>query len=60
MDNEISQCPFCNGNCKVQYKGSGKKRTYYVICFECKAKSAETQTESEAVALWNRRVSQHI
>jgi Lar family restriction alleviation protein len=57
--NTPARCPFCGKKAAadtLNYTG-GKPVMFRVQCRECKAATAWYQTEEEARAAWNRRVS---
>lgn len=53
-------CPFCGGTPHLKSKTviihAAPKNKYYIICSNCKAKSAEADYPLDAWALWNRRI----
>lgn len=53
----MTPCPFCAGPPRSTYTGAGKKRRYYIICTDCKAKTGEFKTKEEAAAAWERRAN---
>jgi len=48
----IKQCPHCEGKCRVRTDILG---FYFVQCVGCGCRTRGTQTEEEAVRIWNRR-----
>lgn len=48
----IKQCPHCEGKCKVRTDILG---FYFVQCEKCGCRTRGTQTEEEAIRIWNRR-----
>lgn len=58
-DGELKPCPFCGGEAEVvhnEYRKNFRKKEYwYIRCACCRATSAATFTEGDAVRDWNRR-----
>lgn len=54
---ELKPCPFCGKTptLKTHFNACSKPRYYYVAC-SCGASFTSADCESDAVALWNRRV----
>jgi Lar family restriction alleviation protein len=59
---ELKRCPFCGGEaetrCSVAY--AGYVYDGYVECLECGSRTPIYYTKAEAIAAWNRRVTQNI
>lgn len=53
---KLKPCPFCGGDASYLYKQSST--TWYVFCGECESSGAESYSETEAIAAWNRRAPQ--
>ncbi|HDT0712196.1 TPA: Lar family restriction alleviation protein [Morganella morganii subsp. morganii] len=52
----MKPCPFCGGDASYLYKQSST--TWYVFCGECESSGAESYSENDAIAAWNRRAPQ--
>jgi len=59
---ELRKCPFCGGEaearCSVAY--AGYVYDGYVECLECGSRTPIYYTKADAIAAWNRRVTQNI
>lgn len=53
---KLKPCPFCGGDASYLYKQSST--TWYVFCGECESSGAESYSENDAIAAWNRRAPQ--
>ena len=59
MDNELKPCPFCgNSNQNVFSIINRKYKKYSIHCWRCGTDGPPRATESEAVAVWNKRVTE--
>ena len=56
MTNAIKKCPFCGGKAVLMSNDAGKKKTYYVMCHDCCARSTECFDKTYAVKYWNKRL----
>ena len=55
---KLKRCPFCDGTVEVVAGGfRPAPPTYYVYCRKCGASSGVCDTKKEAVAAWNKRVT---
>ena len=55
---ELKSCPFCEGKAEfVEYVCPGNK-LYYVMCVDCGAGTIACDARDEAVAKWNRLLSE--
>ncbi len=58
VESGLKLCPFCGGKAKVIKQNHREyKPTYYVRCtsFSCRVETPQKQSETEAIAIWNRR-----
>ena len=53
---ELRKCPFCGGKARAVRSSE----EYWVRCFDCGAEIAICDSKPEAIAAWNRRVTQNI
>ena len=56
---ELKRCPFCGGEAVIRH-GMISDDNIYMECVECGSCSGIFHTEAEAIAAWNRRVTQNI
>ena len=62
---ELKRCPFCGGEA-IEVRTGGREDimrrplAYWVRCSECDAETALCDSRSDAIAAWNRRVTQNI
>ena len=48
---DISRCPFCGGAGRIHQLSQ-----YFVACNQCDAAGPGSQSEMQAIELWNRRI----
>ena len=53
---ELKRCPFCGGEA-IEVRAS---ESYWVRCSDCDAEIALCDSRFEAIAAWNRRVTQNV
>ena len=53
---ELRKCPFCGGEATM----AGRVCAYWIDCTKCHGESGLYSTVEDAIAAWNRRVTQNI
>ena len=54
---ELRKCPFCGGEAEMFFD---VPYASYVECLKCGSRTKICYTKAEAIAAWNRRVTQNI
>ena len=58
---ELKKCPFCGGEAEIMYISTTVGvMSPKIFCPECRNGTQWKDTEAEAIAAWNRRVTQNI
>ena len=57
MKTELKPCPFCGSEARIDYYSSGGYMVRCTQIFVCGAKQEWFDSDEEAIAAWNRRIS---
>jgi Lar family restriction alleviation protein len=62
MKEQIKPCPFCGATAQVieEVTGFPDELEYFVLCddLECENRTGPHSTDTAAIAVWNRRISE--
>ena len=60
MNNELKSCPFCKGEGYVKFDAAPyrKEYWYFIECIKCHARTGYYRDELDAIAAWNKRVTE--